>query len=109
MSRGCHAPVVLSKEGPVDGLQLKTGLTKTLSVVAGVALSGQSSVSRWIRLRRTSATCRSQRSVGREVCVINDEVVDVAVSVRAASGEEIIVDVSDVIDVDAKLEGVVSG
>jgi hypothetical protein len=53
--------------------------------------------------------CRSEGTVGGEVYIVNDKVVDVAVSVGSGAGEQVIVDISYVIDVRTKLEGMVSG
>ena len=90
-----------------------------MSVVARVALSGQTRVclvwsgddSRTPTGERGCSSGNpggSQRAAVSEVCVINDEVVDIAVSVGASSGEEIIVDIPDVIDVGTKLESMVA-
>src|SRR6185369_12347529 len=50
-----------------------------------------------------------ERVVSNPVCVVNDEVVDVAVGVRTSSGEQVVVDVTDAVDVGTKLERVVAG
>src|SRR5262249_32650178 len=66
-----NAPVVLTKEGPIDSTKLKARWSESLLVVARVALSGDA------RAGRADATSRCQGARRGEVHVVNDEVVDV--------------------------------
>src|SRR5262245_47082978 len=97
-----HAPIILRKERPVDRGQLEARRSEALLVIARVALARDS------RTRRTNNAAGSQSAIGGKVCVVNDKVVDVRVSVRTSAGEQVLVDVSDVVDVSTKLERVVA-
>ena len=44
-----------------------------------------------------------------EIRIIDDEVVDVVIGVRSATGKQVVVDVPDLIDVHAEFDGVTSG
>ncbi len=94
--------VVLEEEGVVVGRKDEARRAEALLVVAGVALAREPRAGGALLVRRP------QRPVRGEVGVVDDEVVDVGVDVRAGLREQLVVDLADVVDVGAPLDGLVA-
>ena len=94
---GRYAKIVLHKEVIVGCRQLQTSQTKTLQVLARVALADCS--------RGGSALCRSRQSLG-EVNIIDNKIIDVVVRVGTGTAKEVLDIVGHEIDIAAELDGV---
>src|SRR6185503_18752677 len=78
-------------------------LSEALLIVAGIASARQA------RAAGTKLTGCSQCAGRSEVHVVDDEIVDVGIRIRTGTGEQIVVDVLNVVDIKAPLERVIAG
>src|ERR1043166_5658086 len=103
---GCNAPIVLAKEGVVYGSKFERRLSKSLSktgTILCVALSWSSRAS-----HATGSCYRSNSSARDKIRVIHNEIIEICVAVRARLIEELEIKVAYAINVEARLECVIS-